>query len=233
MRKVILISGGSDGLGKALATRLSPHHMVVIFSQDKEKVSLTAKEILCDFEVGDVSNSVDVKRIVASVIKKYKRIDCLVNNAGIWIQGPIEDNDSELIKKTMEVNATGTMLLTSVVVPYLKSQGSGRIINVISQAGLYPKAERSVYTASKWAITGFTKSLQLELGDSNIAVSGFYPGPMKTGLFKKAGIDKDMKNYMDLDEPVSVLENLINMKDGINVPEIGLRATTDQLKPKK
>ena len=225
MKKVILISGGSDGLGKALAQRMSKEHTVIVFSQDKEKLSKVATDISCEYEVGDVSSPADVKKIVSNVISKHGRIDCLVNNAGIWIQGLVEENDPDYIKKVIEVNTSGTIILTGKVVSHMKKQKSGRIINVISQAGLYPKAERSVYTASKWAITGFTQSLQLELEKSNIAVTGFYPGPMKTDFFKKAGIEKDTKNYMNIDESVRALEFIINTNEDISIPELGIRKT--------
>lgn len=222
--KTILISGGSDGLGKALATRLAKQHTVIILSHNVEKTTSVAEEIGCDYAVADVTNADEIKQAVDLVIKRHKKIDCLINNAGILIQGPLEENETERIKETMDVNATGTILLTHAVLPYMKKVVSGRIINVISQAGLGAKKERAVYNASKWAITGFTKSLYEELTGTGVTITGFYPGPMKTALFAKAGIDMDMSHEMELTDVVRALEFIIESPDRIAIPEFGINS---------
>src|SRR4051812_44921183 len=109
--KTILISGGSDGLGKALATQFSKKYEVIILSHNKEKTSKAAKEIGCDFVVADVSDYKSVEKAVATVLKKYKTIDCLINNAGVWIEGPLEKNDPKEIARVINVNTTGTIFL--------------------------------------------------------------------------------------------------------------------------
>ena len=169
MNKTILISGGSDGLGKALAEKLVRNNKVIILANNAEKTEKVAKELGTDFVVADVSNYQNIRSAVEEIIKRHKTIDCLINNAGLWIEGALENNDPEQIAKVMAVNATGSILLTHAVLPHMKENKKGRIINVISQAGLGAKAERSVYNASKWAMTGFTKSLAQELIPSNIS----------------------------------------------------------------
>ena len=221
--KTILISGGSDGLGKALAQKLSPKYTVIILANDAEKTQQTAKEIGCDFAIADVSDYKQVEKAVSEIIKKHKNIDYLVNNSGLWIEGMLEKNDSEQIKRVMDVNTTGTIFLTHAVLPHMKQKKKGRIINVISQAGLTAKAEKAVYYASKWALTGFTKSLDLELLPYNVSVVGFYPGPMKTSFFEKAGIKKDQSEYLELDDVTRALEFIIETKDDVNIPELGVK----------
>ena len=105
----------------------------------------------------------------------------------------------------------------------MKTRGKGRIINVISQAGLNAKAERSVYNASKWAITGFTKSMQQELKPAHIAVTGFYPGALNTGLFDKSGNSRDMSRALDPKQAAEMLAFLCNLPENVDVPEIGIQ----------
>lgn len=223
MKRIILISGGSDGLGKVAAEKLSKKYKVVILARDIQKAIRAAKQIGCDFVIADVTDYGQLNAAVSSVIKKYGRIDYLINNAGVWIEGPLETNDPEQIKRVFDVNTTGTVFLTRAVLPYMKKAKRGRIINVISQAGLAAKSDRSVYNASKWAITGFTKSLAAELIGSNITVAGFYPGSMKTNLFSKAGVKKDLSKSMKLSDVVKAIEFIVETPEDLTVPELGIK----------
>lgn len=223
MDKVIVISGGSDGLGKSIAEQLSKKYKVVIISPTKDKLEKVSQEIGCDFKVCDVSNYNSVQDTVESILKKHGRIDCLINSAGVWIEGSLETNDSEKIKKAIDVNTIGTIFLTKAVIPQMKKQSSGRIINIISQAGLYAKAERSVYNASKWAITSFTKSMEAELKNYGIGVIGIYPGKMKTEMFSKMGIKKDMSDGLDTEDVAKTIEFILSFGDEITFPEIGIK----------
>ena len=225
MKKVIFISGGSSGFGKALAAEMAKEHQVVILARSEEETAAAAKETGCDYVLADVADGAAVQKAVKQVLSKYGRVDVLVNNAGIWIQGPLEENDPARIKTTMDVNATGTILLTHALLGAMKKAGSGRIINVISQAGLAWKKERSVYNASKWAITGFTKSLADELHGTGVTVAGFYPGPMKTALFEKAGIQKDTSKAMELADAVRAVTFIIDTPDDLEIPELGITPT--------
>ena len=198
-------------------------HTVMILSHNIEKTKKAAEEMGCDFVVADVSKYEDVEKAVSEVISKYGRIDCLVNNAGVWIEGLLEDNSPEDISRVFDVNTKGTIFVTKTVLLYMKKQNSGRIVNVISQSGLHSKSERTVYHASKWAITGFTDSLRIELALNNISVCGFYPGGMKTDFFVKAGSTKDLSKYIELDDAVSALEFIIKAPDSVCIPELGIK----------
>ncbi|MEK7172403.1 MAG: SDR family oxidoreductase [Patescibacteria group bacterium] len=224
--KTILISGGSSGLGQATAEKLAKKYKVVILAPDAKRIKEVAAKIGCDFQVADVTDYGQLEGAVEETIKKHGGIDVLINNAGIWIEGNLETNDPERIQKTMAVNAVGTMLLTRAVLPHMKKAGRGRIINVISQAGLTAKPERSVYNGSKWAITGFTKSLATELTGSGITVTGFYPGAMKTNLFASAGVKKNEEKYskyMELADVVRALEFVVETPEELEIPELGIK----------
>lgn len=223
MKKVILISGGSSGLGRALAKELTDEYKVVILSRNAELTAETAKETGCSYVVADVGNYNEVKAAVESVIEEQGKLDCLINCAGLWIQGPLEENSPETIENVIAANTIGTIFLTHAVLPYMKKQKGGRIINVISQAGLHVKAERSVYQASKWAITGFTNSLRMEVAPHGISVCGFYPGAFQTDFFAKAGVVKEGKGRMTLDEVVRAVMFMVKTPDHLVIPELGIK----------
>jgi short-subunit dehydrogenase len=217
--KTILISGGSDGLGKAIAAKLSPHHNVIILSPNEEKLRIVADEIGCTYKVCDVRDYEQVQKTVNEV----GAVDCLINNAGLWIQGSLDENDPQRIHEVLEVNTLGVIYLTKAVIPGMKQQKSGLIININSQGGFYAKAERGVYTASKWAITGFTKAMQPELAPYGIGVTGLYPGMMKTDMFSKMGIEKDMAKGLDTEEVAKTVEFLLTFDTPTIFPEIGIK----------
>ncbi len=223
-KKVALVTGGSSGLGYEIARVLATDCDVIITSTDEEKLKKAAGEIGCDLEVFDVSDNLGVEKAVTHIIKKHKRIDYLVNNAGIWIEGKLEENDPDRIREVMEVNALGPIFLSRAVIPYMKKQGEGTIMNVISQAGLYGRDERSVYNSSKFAVTGFTKSLEMELKKHGIRVIGLYPGFMKTKLFEKAKVPaKDMQNALDPKEVARTVKFILESGPDVEFPEIGIK----------
>lgn len=212
-RKIILISGGSDGLGKATAKLLSPSNTVVILAPDPDKTKSVAQELNCDYQVCDIASWDLIDTAVKNTLAQYQKIDVLINNAGVWIEGPLDQNDPENIKKVIDVNTLGTIWLTRACLPSMKQNKSGLIINIISQAGLKTKPDRSVYYASKWAITGFTKCLEEELSSFGIKVIGVYPDKMRTNLFTNAGINKDLSDALD---PNQVAQNVVG---AINDPQ--------------
>lgn len=221
---MIIITGGSEGLGKAIATKLASDNQVVICALNEEKLKATSSEIGCDYFICDVTNNDQIESMVKEVVKKYGRIDVLINNAGLWIQGELDSNDSVQIKRLFEVNTVGTILYSRAVIPQMKKQQAGWILNIISQAGFYGKAERSIYNASKWAITGFTKSLEPELSKHGIKVVGLYPGMMKTDIFKKIGVEKNTSNGLDTADVAKIIEFIISFDNSpLTFPEIGFK----------
>jgi NADP-dependent 3-hydroxy acid dehydrogenase YdfG len=153
----------------------------------------------------------------------YGRIDVLVNNAGIWIEGELDRNSVEDIRKVIEVNTLGQIYMTRAVVPLMKKRKSGLVVNIISQAGLNAKAERSVYNAAKFGMTGFTKSMQEELHKYGIRVSGVYPSKVRTELFSKVGVNKSMSGAMAPEDVAQVVDFLVSRPDNVEIPEIGIK----------
>lgn len=223
--KHVLITGGSDGLGKVAAQKLiEAGYMVTILSHDADKTSAAAEELGCKYVVADVGDPQQVHDAVMLAVEQGGEVDVLINNAGVWIAGPLESNTPADINHAIRVNTLGAIYCTQAVVPAMKQRRSGRVINVISQAGLYGKAERSVYNASKWALTGFTKSLQPELKPFKVGVVGFYPGAMDTGLFAKVGDTKDRNGALNPEMAADALVYLCNQPDQIDIPEFGVQS---------
>ncbi len=223
MQKVIIITGGSEGLGYQIAKTLVFDYKVIILAREETKLKQSASELKCDFEVCDVSDGDAIEKSVQSIIKKHSRIDCLINNAGVWVEGELGKNNPKDIKRMLDVNTLGTILFSRAVIPQMEQQKEGTIINIISQAGFYAKAERSVYTASKFAITGFTKSLQLELAKYGIRVTGVYPGKMETKMFEKVGIEKNMSDSLDIQEVAKTIQFILSLDQTTQFTEIGIK----------
>ena len=175
-----------------------------------------AKILAVDYEVVTLARGVDAKikadvtdySLLETEINRLDRIDLLINCAGIWIEGLLENNAPEEIKRVLEINTLGTIFLTRAVLPIMKKRNSGKIVNIISQAGLHAKPERSVYNSSKWAITGFTKCLQME--NSEVLITAVYPGLMRTGLFLNAGVQRDLSGALDPTFVAQKIKDLIN-----------------------
>lgn len=223
--KHILITGGTDGIGKVTAEKLiEAGHTVTILGKDEQKSQDTAAEFSCACVVADVTDYEQLQSAVEQAETMNGPIDILINNAGLWAAGPLVEATPDDIRRTLEVNTLGTMYATHVVVPGMIERKSGRIINTISQGGLYAKENRSVYTASKWAITGFTKALQPELREHGISVVGYYPGAMATGFFAKVGDLKDRSNALAPEVAANTLVYICSMPDDVEILEFGVQS---------
>lgn len=150
MKKVIVITGASDGLGKTLTESLSKENNVIALATTEEKLQKVAEDNNCNYKVCDVSDYHQVEKCTNEIIEEFGKIDILINNAGLWIQEELEENDADRINAVIDVNLLGMIYMTKAVIPIMKSRQDGIIININSQAGINHKAERVVYNASKW-----------------------------------------------------------------------------------
>ena len=223
MKKTIVITGGSDGLGKTLAESLSKENNVIILATNEDKLKLVANDNSCKYKVCDVSDYTEVEKTITEIITENNKIDVLVNNAGLWIQEELDTNDSDRIKSVIEVNLLGTINVSKAVIPSMKENKDGLIININSQAGINHKAERTVYNASKWGVTGFSKSLQDEVAKYGIRVTDVMPGMMKTHMFSKLNISKNMENGLDTKEVARLIQFIIDTPKDVMIPEVGIK----------
>ena len=221
--KVIVITGGSDGLGKTLAISLSSNNKVIILATNEERLKEVATNNNCSYMVCDVRDYQTVNNVFNQIINNYGRIDVLINNAGLWIQEELDYNDNERINDVVDVNLLGVINCSKAVIPFMKEKKDGLIINVNSQAGINHKAERVVYNATKWGVTGFTKSLQDEVAKYGIRVTNLMPGMMKTDMFRKLNIEKNMANGVDTKEVARLVEFIIDTPADVMIPEVGIK----------
>ncbi|HET9411806.1 MAG TPA: SDR family oxidoreductase [Candidatus Saccharimonadales bacterium] len=220
--KTIVITGGSDGLGKALAETLAPSNKVIILARNQAALHAIATDIGCNYYVCDVRSSTQVSQTFTQIIKDHGKIDVLINNAGVIVNGELDQIADETIENVITTNTLGTIYAAKQAFARMKQQKEGLIINVVSTAGITAKATRGIYNASKWAITGFTKALQEEAADHNVRVTGFYPGTIKTDLFAKAGLPRNGK-ALTTGQAVRAIEFVLSCDNGVLVPEIGMK----------
>ncbi|PIS09422.1 hypothetical protein COT75_01950 [Candidatus Beckwithbacteria bacterium CG10_big_fil_rev_8_21_14_0_10_34_10] len=211
--KKILITGGTSGLGFSVAKSLIKKGCLVNVIGRSEDNIKKAKKIISSksFKAfkGDVRNYEEIKRIT----DKVGRIDILINNAGVWLKGKLQDYSCSKIDEIIDVNLKGVIYTTKLVLPGMIKRNEGFILNVSSTSGITPKNEQTVYCASKYGVTGFTNSLKKDLLSTNIKVAGFYPGGMKTKLFEKAGMPIKNKNWMEPDKVAKVIIFILEQDD--------------------
>jgi 3-oxoacyl-[acyl-carrier protein] reductase len=209
--RVAVVTGASRGIGRAIAERFAEEGArVVVNYKSSEKKALAVVEKIKDqggdaiCVMADVSSYADIKRLVEETLRKYKRIDVLVNNAGIHITGDFLETSEDDWDRTMDINLKGAYLCSKEVAPVMLKQKKGKIINMSSNSGLYhPSAMRFIeYVVSKAGMNGLTKALALRLGP-NIMVNAICPGWIKTEMlegtnpeFEKAILDETaLKRY--------------------------------------
>ncbi|AFY70829.1 3-oxoacyl-(acyl-carrier-protein) reductase [Thalassoporum mexicanum PCC 7367] len=191
MTKTVLITGASSGIGKATAilfqqqgwqvaaTMRSPERVA---QQDPEFANL---ERLLMLRL-DVTEPESIVQAIATTLDKFGSIDVVVNNAGYALVGAFELTTPDQIQKQFETNVFGLMAVTRAVLPHLRQQRQGTIVNVASVGGRVTFPIYSLYHATKWAIEGFSESLQYELRPFNLKVKIIEPGPIKTDFYDRS-----------------------------------------------
>jgi uncharacterized protein len=206
--KIIVITGGSDGLGFVLAKQFAGYgSKVCIIGRNKNNVGKALKSLGENARgfVADVSKLSEVQKVADKIGKS----DILINNAGVWLEGSISQNTEKEISDAIDINLKGVIYTTKAFLPQLEKSPEAHVINISSTSGLKGRDNQAVYVASKFGVTGFTESLKVDLADTNIKVSGFYPGGMKTGLFEKAGTPKENSDWMDTNKVAEIIVFMI------------------------
>lgn len=195
--QVVVVSGGANGIGRALVERFKLENAQVValdlaFANDVgEERKDGVLEISCD-----VTEASSVRAAISDVIDRFGQIDVLVNNAGINVEGPIETLDPDRFKAAFDVNVLGTFLLSQAVIPSMKAAGRGRIINAASFAAIIPSIGAAAYGASKAAVVQFTRVLAGELGPWNITVNAYAPGMIPTAMNGFASMSKSSQSEL-------------------------------------
>lgn len=180
MTKVVLITGGSSGIGKSVAHFLTEKGFIVYgTSRNPQKIT---EQLPFKLIALDVSDATTIASAVQTIIKKEGRLDVVINNAGVGITGPIEETPDVEIKKAFQTNVFGPIDVIKAVLPQMRKQGSGLIINVTSIAGYMGLPYRGVYSATKGTLELLTEALRMEIKDFNIKMTNIAPGDFATNI---------------------------------------------------
>lgn len=205
--KTVVITGGSKGLGRAMSSCFFKEGSKVIVCSRDESEFVNLENGILGIKA-DVKKEDELQSLAEKVVVQFGRIDIWINNAGIWLPHDFAENfDMEKVRKMFDVNVFGSMNGSRVALRFFKKRGFGSIVNIISDSALVDRPMSSMYSASKWAMNGFTKSIRGE--NKNISILSIYPSGMKTDIFG----EKKPINYGEFMDPNEVASKIVeNLK---------------------
>jgi len=215
--KTALITGASSGIGKETAKLFAKEGaLVILTARNMDRLKEVQKEIeknngCAESYSMDITNRGQVKETIKNIIEKYKKIDILVNSAGIVVWGSIEDTTYKDFDEQVEFNLTGSFNMIKEIVPYMIKQSSGNIVNIITSTVKKTKSGRVAYAASKYGQAGLSNAVHEDLKDKGISVVAVYPSKTNTPIHDA---------YMSKDDPER--EKMLKPEE---VAEVVLQAT--------
>jgi NADP-dependent 3-hydroxy acid dehydrogenase YdfG len=186
--KVAIVTGASSGIGEATAVALAAEGAhVVLAARRGDRLEKLAQQIKTSGGqalslVTDATDEAQIRQMVDAAKTELGRVDILINNAGVMLLGPIDGANTEDWRRMVNVNVLGLMYATHAVLPLMKAQGEGHIINISSVAGRTASANVAVYNATKWAVCAFSEALRQEVYKDKIRVTIIEPGAVATEL---------------------------------------------------
>lgn len=234
--KTILISGGTNGIGKGAAQQLlKDGHNVVAFSRTREKCDALTAELTQKYpaerflvQPAGVNNKKSLLAIVDSTLKKFKSIDVLINNAGFGYFAASDEVDIKRYEDMIQTNVVGMARLTKLVVPQMKKQKSGLILNISSISGTRSSAQGEFYSATKFAVMGYSDGLRKELEEFGIKVSTLCPGMIRTDFFSKEEFARRKKGkwhgvvppMMEVEDINRIISLICNQSAGCDIQDL-------------
>ncbi len=186
--QVAIVTGGSRGIGRAIAEALAREGASVVIAARNEQRGLAAAQAIgarggqVEFIQADVSHREQVERMVDQVVERFGGIDVLVNNAGVHDKAPFWQESEALWDRMYRVNVLGTVLPSQAVVRHMKDAGGGSIVHIASKAGVVGEPGHAAYSASKGAVIALTRAMAVELAPHSIRVNAVCPGPVLTDM---------------------------------------------------
>lgn len=214
--KVVLVTGGSSGIGQATARKFAESNAKVFICGRNEDKLYTAKELLSKDGLhiqpikGDVSKTSDCQDIIKAVINQAGKLDILVNSAGVYVEGPSDTMTEEMWDSLIDINLKGTFFMIRYAIPYLE-ESKGCIVNVSSDAGIVGNTSAAIYCASKGGVTLLTKALALELIAKGIRVNAVCPSEVDTPM-----LDREIEKINGMNKIAYIHETLLNYPTGTN-----------------
>lgn len=230
--QVAIITGAGRGLGQATALLFGKEGVhVIAASRTPTEIEHTAQQIR---ESGgtaiaistDVTDLAQVSDLFRYVDEYYGRVNILVNNAGVGLFGSVEELTPEALDYMLAVNLKGTVYCSQAAFKRMKDAGSGQIINILSTASKVGRTNESGYTASKWAVAGFTESLKAEARPLGIRVTSFCPGGINTAFWQtpaNKAHQEQAENFMDPQVIAELLLQIAKFPASINVDDMVIK----------
>ena len=209
--KTVVVTGATSGIGLALISQLrEAGYLPILTGRNGDKVATLAASHNVPGYCLDVADAQAITNVTAQIEAEHGPVWGLVNNAGIWLEGEFTDYSAQEIKAVIDTNTNGTILMTHAVLPAMQTRGSGAIINVVSTGALYTRKMISIYSASKWAIRGFTGCLEAECAPKGVRVMGFYPGKVNSAMYETAGIDRNLDVAMTPEQAAAMIVTMLS-----------------------
>lgn len=224
--KTVLITGASDGIGKAIALALSKQREnLILFGRNQEKLQTVKAEAETNgasvktyaFDLNDNKK----RQEIVSEILSGEQVDVLINCAGIWHKaGDITTLNESKITEVINTNLTSQILLTRQLLDSMRSCENTAIINIVSKSGLIPQAGQTAYTASKYGLKGFTDVLREDTKDDPIRIGAVYQSGTNTEMFAKAGDDFPTETFTDPNDLANVVAFMLSRPKKIWLNEV-------------
>ncbi|WP_130835680.1 SDR family oxidoreductase [[Erwinia] mediterraneensis] len=236
--KVVVITGASSGIGEATARRLSAEGACVVLGARRlDRLKALARDIVASggrVEVvqTDVTNRLDVEALVEKAVTVFGRVDVLINNAGIMPNSRLDQLRVEDWERAIDVNLKGTLYGIAAVLPVMKSQKSGHIINISSLSGHRVRPTSAVYSATKFGVRAISEGLRMEMTPYNIRSTLISPGPVDTDLPSSVtdqAVAEQVRKIHEMAIPADTLAEAIafaiSQPESVDINEILLRPT--------
>ncbi len=224
--KTAIITGAGTGIGKGIALKFAESDFnLILASRNVDNLNKVKKD--CDLLNNDssyviqtdITDEKSVDNLFSESKSKFGKIDVLINNAGVFDGGAIDEISVETWDKVISVNLRGAFLCLRQAMKLMKSQKYGRIVNIGSISGQVPRLHSAPYTTSKFGLTGLTKAAALEGRDFNIVVSIVHPGNVITELRANRGEDKDIEPMMEAQDIAELVFLTVNLPSNVNLLE--------------
>ena len=234
-RSVAIVTGASRGIGKAVALGLTKKgYKTILISRSEEKLNEAAKEIVeqaggdypepevIAFDLSDIEN---IEGLIKRIKNEYGRIDVLINNAASYQNGTFESSIDEF-RQLVEMNLISAHELMKTVVPVMKKQKGGHIINIASRAGKIGFATTGMYSASKFALVGISESVYREYAEYGIKVTAICPSWVDTEMAKEAGATLDPEEMIKTEDIAKTVNYLLDISSEASIKDIMIECRT-------
>lgn len=224
---VYIVTGGSSGLGKAIAETLAENFVqVIITGRDLDKLVEAASHANIFYYHADVTKDEEIEALFTFVLNKFGRLDGIINNAGIGGWSPIEEMSREKLRKVFEVNVFGAAMMASHAARIFKEQKHGDIVNIASTASLKGYKNGTIYAASKFALRAMSQCWQAELRPYNVRVIQINPSEVPTAFGREDRVERSLEeNKLTPQEIADIVLATLKMDSRGFVPELSVFAT--------